>query len=98
MEDNKEQQAFMEYLAKVLKATDQQDFERKKKKLNGDYDVEYNEVANIGRMLAADYVKGINSFEYMDKFEEIDAEYAKQVLKEIFTEDKMIMSVIKGKK
>lgn len=74
-----------------------QEFERIKKKIYGDYAVEYNNVADIGRMFASDYIKGINSFEYMDKFEEIDAEYAKQVLKEIFTEDKMIMSVIKGK-
>ena len=74
------------------------EFERIKKKIYGDYAVEYNNVADIGRMFASDYIKGINSFEYMDKFEEIDAEYAKQVLKEIFTEDKMIMSVIKGKK
>lgn len=73
------------------------EFERIKKKIYGDYAVEYNNVADIGRMFASDYIKGINSFEYMDKFEEIDAEYAKQVLKEIFTEDKMIMSVIKGK-
>ena len=73
-------------------------FERIKKKIYGDYAVEYNNVADIGRMFTSDYIKGINSFEYMDKFEEIDAEYAKQVLKEIFTEDKMIMSVIKGKK
>ena len=75
-----------------------QEFERIKKKIYGDYAVEYNNVADIGRMFTSDYIKGINSFEYMDKFEEIDAEYAKQVLKEIFTEDKMIMSVIKGKK
>ena len=74
-----------------------QEFERIKKKIYGDYAVEYNNVADIGRMFTSDYIKGINSFEYMDKFEEIDAEYAKQVLKEIFTEDKMIMSVIKGK-
>ena len=73
------------------------EFERIKKKIYGDYAVEYNNVADIGRMFTSDYIKGINSFEYMDKFEEIDAEYAKQVLKEIFTEDKMIMSVIKGK-
>ncbi len=73
------------------------EFERIKKKIYGDYAVEYNNVADIGRMFASDYIKGINSFEYMDKFKEIDAEYAKQVLKEIFTEDKMIMSVIKGK-
>ena len=75
-----------------------QEFERIKKKIYGDYAVEYNNVADIGRMFTSDYIKGINSFEYMDKFEEIDAEYVKQVLKEIFTEDKMIMSVIKGKK
>ena len=74
-----------------------QEFERIKKKIYGDYAVEYNNVADIGRMFTSDYIKGINSLEYMDKFEEIDAEYAKQVLKEIFTEDKMIMSVIKGK-
>ena len=74
-----------------------QEFNRIKKKIYGDYAVEYNNVADIGRMFTSDYIKGINSFEYMDKFEEIDAEYAKQVLKEIFTEDKMIMSVIKGK-
>ena len=73
------------------------EFERIKKKIYGDYAVEYNNVADIGRMFASDYIKGINSFEYMDKFEEIYAEYAKQVLNEIFTEDKMIMSVIKGK-
>lgn len=75
-----------------------QEFNRIKKKIYGDYAVEYNNVADIGRMFTSDYIKGINSFEYMDKFEEIDAEYAKQVLKEIFTEDKMIVSVIKGKK
>lgn len=74
-----------------------QEFNRIKKKIYGDYAVEYNNVADIGRMFTSDYIKGINSFEYMDKFEEIDAEYAKQILKEIFTEDKMIMSVIKGK-
>ena len=74
-----------------------QEFERIKKKIYGDYAVEYNNGADSGRMFTSDYIKVINSFEYMDKFKEIDAEYAKQVLKEIFTEDKMIMSVIKGK-
>lgn len=74
-----------------------QDFERIKKKIYGDYAVEYNNVADIGRMFAADYVKGINSFEYMNKFDEIDATYLKEVLNQIFVENNMIMSVIKGK-
>ena len=74
-----------------------EDFERIKKKIYGDYTVEYNNVADIGRMFASDYVKGINSFEYMNKFEEIDTNYLKEILNQLFVEDNMVMSVIKGK-
>ena len=72
-----------------------QDFERIKKKIYGDYATEYNNVADIGRMLVADYIKGINSFEYMDKFDEVDVNYIKQILNELFVEENMVMSVIK---
>ena len=72
-----------------------QDFERIKKKIYGDYATEYNNVADIGRMFVADYVKGINSFEYMDKFNEVDVNYIKQILNELFVEENMVMSVIK---
>lgn len=75
----------------------QQDFERIKKKLYGDYVVEYNDVANIGRMFAADYVKGINSFDYIDKFNEVDEKYAQEILNEVFKEENMALSVVKGK-
>ena len=63
----------------------------------GDYAVEYNNVSDIGRMFASDYIKGINSFEYMNKFDEIDTNYLKQILQQVFSENNMIMSVIKGK-
>ena len=75
----------------------QQDFERIKKKLYGDYVVEYNDVANIGRMFAADYVKGINSFEYIDKFNEVDEKYAQEILNKVFKGENMALSVVKGK-
>ena len=75
----------------------QQDFERIKKKLYGDYVIEYNDVANIGRMFAADYVKGINSFDYIDKFNEVDERYAQEILNEVFKEENMALSVVKGK-
>ena len=75
----------------------QQDFERIKKKLYGDYVIEYNDVANIGRMFAADYVKGINSFDYIDKFNEVDERYAQKILNEVFKEENMALSVVKGK-
>ena len=48
-------------------------------------------------MFASDYIKGINSFEYMNKFDEIDTNYLKQILQQVFSENNMIMSVIKGK-
>ena len=74
-----------------------QDFERIKKKIYGDYAIEYNNVADIGRMLVADYIKGINSFEYMDKFNEVDVNYIKGILNELFVEKNMVMSVIKAR-
>ena len=74
-----------------------QDFERIKKKIYGDYAIEYNNVADIGRMFVSDYIKGINSFEYMDKFDEIDVKYLKEILNELFIEENMVMSVISGK-
>ena len=74
-----------------------QDFERIKKKIYGDYAIEYNNVADIGRMFSSDYVKGINSFDYMTKFDEIDTNYLKEILNELFVENNMVMSVVKGK-
>ena len=74
-----------------------QDFERIKKKIYGDYAIEYNNVADIGRMFSSDYVKEINSFDYMTKFDEIDTNYLKEILNELFVENNMVMSVIKGK-
>ncbi len=74
-----------------------QDFERIKKKIYGDYAIEYNNVADIGRMFVADYIKGINSFEYMDKFNEVDVNYIKEILNELFVEKNMVMSVIKAR-
>lgn len=70
-------------------------FERIKKKIYGNYVTEYNGVADIGRMFVSDYIKGINSFEYLDKFNQIDESYIKQILNDIFVEEKTILSVIK---
>lgn len=71
-------------------------FERIKKKIYGEYAIEYNNVADIGRMFTADYIKGINSLEYMEECEKVDIPYLEQVLKEVFKEENMVMSVVKG--
>ena len=69
-------------------------FNRIKKKIYGDYAVEYNSVAEIGRMFLADTIKGINSFEYIEDFETVTKEYTQSVLKDIFKEENEAISII----
>ena len=72
-------------------------FKRIKKKVYGDYIIEYNSVADIARMFMADYFKGINSFDYIEKYDEITLEYVNEVLNNLFKEENMVMSVVKSK-
>lgn len=72
-------------------------FNRIKKKIYGDYITEYNDVSNIARMFLSDYFKGINSFDYLEEHSGVTIEYANQILKEVFREDNMVLSVVKGK-
>ena len=76
---------------------DKEHFERIKRKLYGDYVTEYNSVAHIARMFLADSFKGINSFDYIEKFNNVTKEYAEQILKEVFKEEKMGISIINPK-
>ena len=76
---------------------EEQHFERIKRKLYGDYVTDYNSVANIARMFLSDSFKGINSFDYIEKFNTVTNEYAEQILKEVFAEDKMAISIIRPK-
>ena len=76
---------------------DLEHFERTKKKIYGEYITEYNSISDIGRMFVSDYLKGINSFDYLENFEQITHEYAKQILKELFVEEKMGISIIWNK-
>ena len=72
-------------------------FNRIRKKVYGDYVVEYNNVGNISRMFLADSIKNINSFDYIEKFNEVTKEYTESVLKNVFRCENMIMSVVKCK-
>lgn len=75
---------------------DEQIFNRIKKKIYGGYVTEFNDVSNIARMFMSDYFKGINSFEYIENFNQVTKEYAQQILQETFDKDKMILSVVEG--
>lgn len=69
-------------------------FNRIKKKIYGDYVIEYNSVADIGRMFLADSMKGINSFDYIEEFETVTKEYAEGILRNIFQEKNEAISII----
>lgn len=75
---------------------DESDFNRIKKTIYGRYIKEYNDVQDIARMFLSDYFKGINSFDYLEEIESINVEYLNQVLKSVFKENKMVLSIVKN--
>ena len=70
------------------------DFERAKKSVYGDFVKEYNEVSNIATVLVSDYFKNINSLEYFEEFASVSKDYVEKVLKETFCKDKEVLSII----
>lgn len=78
------------------KGVDPTAFERTKKTIYGAYVKEYNDITDIARMFLADYFKGISSFEYLEEIGTIHVEYLNQVLKDVFKEEKMVLSVVRN--
>ncbi len=72
-------------------------FNRIKKKVYGDYAIEYNSVADIARMFLADKMKGINSFDYIEEFNTVTKEYTESILKEVFDDKNEILSIVNPK-
>lgn len=71
------------------------DFNRIRKMIYGAYVKEYNDVADIARMFLSDFMKGINSFDYIEEIETVDITFAKRVLDDSFKPEKMVISVVK---
>ena len=69
-------------------------FIRTKKKIYGRYITDYNSVSSIGRMFLSDYFKGINSFNYLEEYKQVTKEAVEQILKEVFDENKMVISIV----
>lgn len=86
---------FKKEIIKIIKSgIDSEDLERIKKRIYGDYVKEFNNVDTISTMFLADYFKGINSFEYLEEYENVNKEYVEQILKNIFIEQNIIISII----
>ncbi len=86
--------------AELMKQKDlcKEEFERARKKLYGDYVIEYNSVANIARMFLADSMKQINSFDYIEEFDTVTKEYTQNILKEVFKKENQILSIVEPNK
>ena len=71
-----------------------EEFERARRKLYGDYVIEYNNVANIARMFLADTMKKVQTFDYIEEFETVSKEYTQNVLNEMFENENKVLSII----
>lgn len=80
----------------IQNGINEQDFERTRKMIYGEYIKEYNDVTSIARMFLSDYFKGVNSFDYLEEINTINVEYLNQVLKDVFNEKNMILSVVRN--
>ena len=72
----------------------EEDFNRIKKMIYGEYIKEYDDVANIARNIISDKMKGINSFDYLEEIECINLEYIKYILVTVFDFSKIVLSIV----
>ena len=96
---SKEPKKVLEFLKQEIEEIKQnginkEDFERTRKMIYGDYIKEYNSVSDIATMFLADYMKGINSFNYLEEYSSVTIEYVEQVLKEVFKSEYIALSVV----
>lgn len=61
----------------IKNGLDSKHFERIKKKVYGDYVVEYNNIADISRMFLSDYMKNVSSFDYIEQYNQVSKEYTR---------------------
>ena len=82
---------------KVIKkeGLNEEDFNRNKKMIYGIFIKEYNNIDEIARMFVGDYMKGINSFDYINCYNDVTIEYATNILNSVFNEEKTVISIVK---
>ena len=73
-----------------------EDFERVKKKLYGEYVKDFNDPEVIAAGVLADYFNNINTFSFFEEFDCIRKEDLLDVLNSLFLEEKKAISIVKG--
>ena len=77
----------------IQNGVDEEDFLRIKNKIYGEFVKDYNDVSTIGNLALSSYFRGINIFDYFEEFEVIDKQYIEELLKEVFKEEKKVISI-----
>ena len=75
----------------------EEEYERTKKMLYGNFVKGFNDVSRIASMVVSDYFKGINSFDYVEVYNKIDKAYVEEVIKKHFDKEKLAISIVKPK-
>lgn len=76
---------------------DENDFNRIKKKIYGEYVKSYNDVGAIASSFLQNYFRKINPFDYFEEFTGLDKIYTEQILNEVFDKNKKVISIVKAK-
>ncbi len=94
-DSKKVEEGILQEIEKMQKdGLDAERFEQIRRKIYGDYVIEYNSVGDIARMFLADTMKGVQSFDYIEQFETVTKEYAENILKDLFKKENKVMSVV----
>ena len=90
---------FKEEVRRLIKeGIDEKTFNRTKNKIYGRLITSYNSSAQIARTFMRDYLNNVVSFDYIEKWKEINITDINEMLKSKFNEEKMVLSVINPKK
>lgn len=90
---------FKENVRKLIKdGISEQVFNRTKNKIYGRLVTSYNSSAQIARIFMRDYLNNIITFDYIEKWKEINLNDVNEMLRDKFKDEKMVLSVIKPRK
>lgn len=90
---------FKEEVNKLIKeGISEKTFNRTKNKIYGRLVTSYNSSVQIARIFMRDYLNNIITFDYIEKWKEINLDEVNEMLKNKFKDEKMVLSVIKPKK
>lgn len=90
---------FKENVRKLIKdGISDKVFNRTKNKIYGRLVTSYNSSAQIARIFMRDYLNNIITFDYIEKWKEINLNDVNEMLRDKFKDEKMVLSVIKPRK